>query len=74
MATANQEKLFCPVSRLYIQTRQVLSLLKKYIRAEQKDRQHTLKHFEHVREVDPKKASQIRPFVSLSSCSLLLQT
>uniref|UniRef100_A0A8C1GN86 Amyloid-beta A4 protein n=1 Tax=Cyprinus carpio TaxID=7962 RepID=A0A8C1GN86_CYPCA len=43
--------------------RQVLNLLKKYIRAEQKDRQHTLKHFEHVREVDPKKASQIRPFV-----------
>ncbi|XP_056611837.1 amyloid beta (A4) precursor protein b isoform X2 [Triplophysa dalaica] len=43
--------------------RQILSLLKKYIRAEQKDRQHTLKHFEHVREVDPKKASQIRPFV-----------
>uniref|UniRef100_A0A672QXF1 Amyloid-beta A4 protein n=1 Tax=Sinocyclocheilus grahami TaxID=75366 RepID=A0A672QXF1_SINGR len=40
--------------------RQVLNLLKKYIRAEQKDRQHTLKHFEHVREVDPKKASQIR--------------
>ncbi|KTF82122.1 hypothetical protein cypCar_00030574 [Cyprinus carpio] len=46
-----------------IQPRQVLNLLKKYIRAEQKDRQHTLKHFEHVREVDPKKASQIRPFV-----------
>ncbi|XP_073711394.1 amyloid beta (A4) precursor protein b isoform X3 [Misgurnus anguillicaudatus] len=43
--------------------RQILNLLKKYIRAEQKDRQHTLKHFEHVREVDPKKASQIRPFV-----------
>ncbi|XP_026127406.1 amyloid-beta A4 protein-like isoform X2 [Carassius auratus] len=43
--------------------RQVLNLLKKYIRAEQKDRQHTLKHFEHEREVDPKKASQIRPFV-----------
>ncbi|XP_059356295.1 amyloid-beta A4 protein-like isoform X2 [Carassius carassius] len=43
--------------------RQVLNLLKKYIRAEQKDRQHTLKHFEHEREVDPKRASQIRPFV-----------
>ncbi|XP_066542112.1 amyloid beta (A4) precursor protein b isoform X2 [Hoplias malabaricus] len=41
--------------------RQVLSLFKKYIRAEQKDRQHTLKHFEHVRMVDPKKAAQIRP-------------
>lgn len=35
-------------------------MLKKYVRAEQKDRQHTLKHFEHVRMVDPKKAAQIR--------------
>ncbi|XP_010769594.1 amyloid beta A4 protein-like isoform X1 [Notothenia coriiceps] len=41
--------------------RQVLTLLKKYVRAEQKDRQHTLKHYEHVRTVDPKKAAQIRP-------------
>ncbi|XP_034742159.1 amyloid beta (A4) precursor protein b isoform X2 [Etheostoma cragini] len=45
------------------QARQVLSLLKKYVRAEQKDRQHTLKHYEHVRTVDPKKAAQIRPQV-----------
>ncbi|XP_027147488.1 amyloid beta (A4) precursor protein a isoform X2 [Larimichthys crocea] len=43
--------------------RHVFSLLKKYLRAEQKDRQHTLKHFEHVRMVDPKKAAQIRPQV-----------
>ncbi|XP_075870677.1 amyloid-beta A4 protein-like isoform X1 [Nelusetta ayraudi] len=43
--------------------RQVLSLLKKYVRAEQKDRQHTMKHYEHVRTVDPKKAAQIRPQV-----------
>uniref|UniRef100_A0A4W6F6R5 Amyloid-beta A4 protein n=1 Tax=Lates calcarifer TaxID=8187 RepID=A0A4W6F6R5_LATCA len=43
--------------------RQVLGLLKKYVRAEQKDRQHTLKHYEHVRTVDPKKAAQIRPQV-----------
>ncbi|XP_020317345.1 amyloid-beta A4 protein-like isoform X1 [Oncorhynchus kisutch] len=43
--------------------RQVLGLLKKYVRAEQKDRQHTLKHYEHVRIVDPKKAAQIRPQV-----------
>lgn len=41
----------------------VFSLLKKYVRTEQKDRQHTLKHFEHVRMVDPKKAAQIRPQV-----------
>ncbi|XP_029348857.1 amyloid beta (A4) precursor protein b isoform X2 [Echeneis naucrates] len=45
------------------QPRQVLTLLKKYVRAEQKDRQHTLKHYEHVRTVDPKKAAQIRPQV-----------
>ncbi|KAJ8405947.1 hypothetical protein AAFF_G00308350 [Aldrovandia affinis] len=43
--------------------RHVFALLKKYVRAEQKDRQHTLKHFEHVRMVDPKKAAQIRPQV-----------
>ncbi|KAL0963446.1 hypothetical protein UPYG_G00306500 [Umbra pygmaea] len=43
--------------------RQVLSLLKKYVRTEQKDRQHTLKHYEHVRMVEPKKAAQIRPQV-----------
>ncbi|XP_026060625.1 amyloid-beta A4 protein-like [Carassius auratus] len=46
-----------------LQPRHVFSLLKKYVRAEQKDRQHTLKHFEHVRMVDPKKAAQIRPQV-----------
>ncbi|XP_053561975.1 amyloid-beta precursor protein isoform X2 [Bombina bombina] len=38
----------------------VYNMLRKYVRAEQKDRQHTLKHFEHVRMVDPKKAAQIR--------------
>ncbi|XP_064832439.1 amyloid-beta A4 protein-like isoform X2 [Oncorhynchus masou masou] len=43
--------------------RQVLGLLKKYVRTEQKDRQHTLKHYEHVRMVDPKRAAQIRPQV-----------
>ncbi|KAK3543853.1 hypothetical protein QTP70_030061 [Hemibagrus guttatus] len=44
-------------------SRQVFDLFKKYVRAEQKDRQHTLKHFEHIRMVDPKKAAQIRPQV-----------
>ncbi|TSL16069.1 Amyloid-beta A4 protein [Bagarius yarrelli] len=43
--------------------RQVFGLFKKYVRAEQKDRQHALKHFEHIRMVDPKKAAQIRPQV-----------
>lgn len=50
--------------RCLLQPRHVFSLLKKYVRAEQKDRQHTLKHFEHVRMVDPKKAAQIRPQVA----------
>ena len=50
---------FCP-----LQPRHVFNMLKKYVRAEQKDRQHTLKHFEHVRMVDPKKAAQIRSQVS----------
>lgn len=52
------------IKRCHLQPRQVLSLLKKYVRAEQKDRQHTLKHYEHVRTVDPKKAAQIRPQVN----------
>lgn len=47
-----------------LQPRHVFNMLKKYVRAEQKDRQHTLKHFEHVRMVDPKKAAQIRSQVS----------
>lgn len=51
------------VPAVSLQPRHVFSLLKKYVRAEQKDRQHTLKHFEHVRMVDPKKAAQIRPQV-----------
>lgn len=46
------------------QPHHVFNMLKKYVRAEQKDRQHTLKHFEHVRMVDPKKAAQIRSQVS----------
>jgi len=55
--------LMISFQRCHLQARQVLSLLKKYVRAEEKDRQHTLKHYEHVRTVDPKKAAQIRPQV-----------
>ncbi|KAL1022364.1 hypothetical protein UPYG_G00025710 [Umbra pygmaea] len=41
--------------------RHVFSLLKKYVRAEQKDRQHTLKHFEHVRMVDQRRLHRSDP-------------
>lgn len=57
--------------RFSSQPHHVFNMLKKYVRAEQKDRQHTLKHFEHVRMVDPKKAAQIRSQVS-SECGNLL--
>lgn len=50
----------------------MLSLLKKYVRAEQKDRQHTMKHYEHVRTVDPKKAAQIRPQVRQTNTNVVL--
>uniref|UniRef100_A0A3Q3GI80 Amyloid-beta A4 protein n=1 Tax=Labrus bergylta TaxID=56723 RepID=A0A3Q3GI80_9LABR len=60
---ARVEALLNDRRRLALEPRHVFSLLKKYVRAEQKDRQHTLKHFEHVRMVDPKKAAQIRPQV-----------
>ncbi|XP_074653490.1 amyloid-beta precursor-like protein isoform X2 [Tubulanus polymorphus] len=33
--------------------------LEHYIRAEQKDRIHTINHFEHVREVDPEEAERL---------------
>lgn len=59
----NKKIFIIPILRCPHQPRQVLSLLKKYVRAEQKDRQHTMKHYEHVRTVDPKKAAQIRPQV-----------
>lgn len=58
------KSIFFPFSP---QPRHVFNMLKKYVRAEQKDRQHTLKHFEHVRMVDPKKAAQIRSQVIICS-------
>ncbi|XP_051895706.1 amyloid-like protein 2 isoform X3 [Pristis pectinata] len=38
----------------------ILQALKRYVRAEQKDRQHTLRHYQHVRTVDPEKAAQMK--------------
>ncbi|XP_078386765.1 amyloid beta precursor like protein 2 isoform X3 [Cetorhinus maximus] len=38
----------------------ILQALKRYIRAEQKDRQHTLGHYQHVMAVDPEKAAQMK--------------
>ncbi|XP_019948270.1 amyloid beta precursor like protein 1 isoform X2 [Paralichthys olivaceus] len=38
----------------------VLQALKRYMAAEQKDRRHTLRHYEHIVAVDPQKAEQMK--------------
>ncbi|XP_072094606.1 amyloid beta precursor like protein 2-like isoform X4 [Mobula birostris] len=43
-----------------VQPHRILQALKRYVRAEQKDRQHTLRHYQHVMAVDPEKAAQMK--------------
>ncbi|KAF7700289.1 amyloid beta precursor like protein 1 isoform X1 [Silurus meridionalis] len=38
----------------------VLQALKRYLAAEQKDRRHTLRHYQHIESVDPQKAEQMK--------------
>uniref|UniRef100_A0A8D0DI78 Amyloid beta like protein 1 n=1 Tax=Salvator merianae TaxID=96440 RepID=A0A8D0DI78_SALMN len=38
----------------------VLAALKWYVRAEQKDQRHTLRHYQHVAAADPEKAEQMK--------------
>ncbi|XP_032905648.1 amyloid-like protein 2 isoform X1 [Amblyraja radiata] len=38
----------------------ILQALKRYVRAEQKDQHHTLRHYQHVMAVDPEKAAQMK--------------
>ncbi|MBN3307041.1 APLP2 protein, partial [Amia calva] len=38
----------------------ILQALRRYIRAENKDRQHTIRHYQHVLAVDPEKAAQMK--------------
>lgn len=42
------------------QAERVLTALKRYLRAEQKEQRHTLRHYQHVAAVDPEKAQQMR--------------
>uniref|UniRef100_A0A452S3W0 Amyloid beta precursor like protein 1 n=1 Tax=Ursus americanus TaxID=9643 RepID=A0A452S3W0_URSAM len=42
------------------QAERVLLALRRYLRAEQKEQRHTLRHFQHVAAVDPEKAQQMR--------------
>ncbi|KAI1893665.1 hypothetical protein AGOR_G00126040 [Albula goreensis] len=38
----------------------ILLALRRYVRAENKDRQHTIRHYQHVLVVDPEKAAQMK--------------
>ncbi|KTF89898.1 hypothetical protein cypCar_00029407 [Cyprinus carpio] len=38
----------------------VLQALKRYMAAEQKDRRHTLRHYQHIESADPQKAEQMK--------------
>ncbi|XP_028274718.1 amyloid beta precursor like protein 2 [Parambassis ranga] len=38
----------------------ILQALRRYVRAENKDRQHTVRHYQHVLAVDPEKAAQMK--------------
>uniref|UniRef100_A0A8C9TLF2 Amyloid beta (A4) precursor-like protein 2 n=1 Tax=Scleropages formosus TaxID=113540 RepID=A0A8C9TLF2_SCLFO len=38
----------------------ILQALRRYVRAENKDRQHTIRHYQHVLAVDPGKAAQMK--------------
>ncbi|XP_049757560.1 amyloid beta precursor like protein 1 isoform X3 [Elephas maximus indicus] len=42
------------------QAERVLVALRRYLRAEQKEQRHTLRHYQHVAAVDPEKAQQMR--------------
>lgn len=49
---------------LSLQPHRILQALRRYVRAENKDRQHTIRHYQHVLAVDPEKAAQMKSQVS----------
>uniref|UniRef100_A0A8C2CFT2 Amyloid beta (A4) precursor-like protein 2 n=1 Tax=Cyprinus carpio TaxID=7962 RepID=A0A8C2CFT2_CYPCA len=49
----------------------ILQALKRYVRAENKDRQHTIRHYQHVLAVDPEKAAQMKSQVSVAHSASL---
>jgi len=49
-----------PGSLRPFQAERVLLALRRYLRAEQKEQRHALRHYQHVAAVDPEKAQQMR--------------
>ncbi len=56
---------------LSLQPHRILQALKRYVRAENKDRQHTIRHYQHVLAVDPEKAAQMKSQVSVAQSASL---
>lgn len=50
-----------------LQPHRILQALRRYVRAENKDRLHTIRHYQHVLAVDPEKAAQMKSQVQLDS-------
>lgn len=48
-----------------MQPHRILQALRRYVRAENKDRLHTIRHYQHVLAVDPEKAAQMKSQVQL---------
>lgn len=51
-----------------LQPHRILQALKRYVRAENKDRLHTIRHYQHVLAVDPEKAAQMKSQVWRGFC------
>ena len=47
-------------SIIFHQSSQILKALKHYIKTEQKDRMHTINHYEHIRDTAPEQAGHVR--------------
>lgn len=56
--TTNRHCCYCSV--FPPQPHRILQALRRYVRAENKDRQHTIRHYQHVLAVDPEKAAQMK--------------
>ncbi len=60
LLTTSRAPVHCPP-----QPHRILQALRRYVRAENKDRQHTIRHYQHVLAVDPEKAAQMKSQVSV---------
>ncbi|KAF7242315.1 Amyloid-like protein 2 [Varanus komodoensis] len=54
------ESYLTAVQNDHPQPDRILAALKRYVRAEQKDQRHTLRHYQHVAAADPEKAEQMK--------------